>query len=74
MKTSEKVRENRARRQAERLGLRLMKSYRRDPRAYDYNGWMVVNAFTNLVIYGHQPRDYAASLADVEKFLKGYRA
>jgi hypothetical protein len=33
---SEKVRENRARRAAERQGVRLVKSRRRDPRALDY--------------------------------------
>ena len=41
--TSEKVRENRLRRVAERQGLALHKNPRRDPRALDYGTWRVVN-------------------------------
>jgi hypothetical protein len=41
--TSEKVRENRLRRAAQRQGLELRKSPRRDPRALDYGTWLVVN-------------------------------
>lgn len=41
MDTDEKVRENRLRRMAERQGLSLSKSRRRDPRALDYGGWFV---------------------------------
>lgn len=37
-----KVRENRLRRAAERQGLRLEKSRRRDPRAYDYGTYYLV--------------------------------
>jgi hypothetical protein len=39
---TEKVRENRLRRMAERQGLALRKSRRRDPRAIDYGGWDVL--------------------------------
>jgi hypothetical protein len=38
---AEKIRENRMRRMAERQGLRLSKSRRRDPRAIDYDRWQV---------------------------------
>jgi hypothetical protein len=41
--TAEKVRENRLRRAAQRQGLELRKSPRRDPRALDYGTWLVVN-------------------------------
>jgi hypothetical protein len=42
--TAEKVRENRLRRMAERQGLELRKSRRRDPRAKDYGRWYIVDA------------------------------
>lgn len=42
METDEKVRENRLRRMAERQGLRLVKSRRRDPRALDYGLYVLV--------------------------------
>jgi hypothetical protein len=41
--TAEKVRENRLRRMAERQGLELRKSRRRDPRAKDYGRWYIVD-------------------------------
>lgn len=40
--SDEKVRENRLRRMAERQGLRLQKSRRRDPRALDYGAFFIV--------------------------------
>ncbi|WIB12910.1 hypothetical protein [Curtobacterium sp. MCPF17_052] len=48
----EKVRENRLRRAAERQGLLLKKSRRRDPRAIDYGTYMVVDAATNSLTAG----------------------
>lgn len=47
MKLSEKVYENRLRRVAERQGLRLIKSRRRDPRATDYGMYALVDVHTN---------------------------
>jgi hypothetical protein len=41
--TNEKVRENRLRRMAERQGLRLVKSRRRDPFARDFGVYWVVD-------------------------------
>jgi len=41
--TAEKVRENRLRRMAERQGLELRKSCRRDPRAKDYGRCYIVD-------------------------------
>ena len=52
MGPDEKVRENRLRRMAERQGLRLVKSRRRDPRAIDYGTYMLVNAEINGVVAG----------------------
>jgi hypothetical protein len=46
----EKVRENRLRRMADRQGLRLEKSRRRDVRAWDYGTWRLVNAQTDAVV------------------------
>jgi hypothetical protein len=48
----EKVRENRLRRIAERQGLRLVKSRRRDPQAWDYGLWMIVDRETKAVVAG----------------------
>jgi hypothetical protein len=50
--TAERVRENRLRRMADRQGLRLVKSRRRDPRAVDYGGYMLVDQATNTVVAG----------------------
>jgi hypothetical protein len=41
--TDEKIRENRLRRMAERQGLRLEKSRRRDPRAVDYGTYWLID-------------------------------
>jgi hypothetical protein len=41
--TNEKTRETRLRRMAERQGLAIHKSRRRDPRALDYGRWWVVH-------------------------------
>lgn len=41
--TAEKIRENRLRRMAQRQGLRLEKSRRRDPRALDYGGYWLID-------------------------------
>jgi len=41
--SAEKVRENRLRRMAERQGLELRKSRRRDARAKDYGRWYIVD-------------------------------
>ena len=64
-----KVAENRLRRVARRQGLILQKSRRRDFQAYDYGGWMIVDAQTNSVVDGGSPMAYGLSLADVESHL-----
>jgi hypothetical protein len=70
MGTDEKVRENRLRRMAERQGLRLVKSRRRDPRAIDYGMYMLVNAEINGVVAGTAGTGRANfTLDDVEDYL-----
>ena len=71
MSDEEKIRENRLRRAAQRQGLMLAKSRRRDPRATDYGTYMLVDASTNAVVaYGLQS-GYGMSLDEVEVQLKG---
>jgi hypothetical protein len=55
MDTAERVRENRLRRMADRQGLRLEKSRRRDPRAVDYRKYMIVDQATGAVVAGTGP-------------------
>jgi len=66
---SEKVRENRLRAMAERQGLSLHKSRRRDPRAMDFDRWMIVDAFTNSIVAGELNTPRALSLDEVEEWL-----
>jgi hypothetical protein len=47
MDTDTKVRENRLRRMAERRGWQLVKSRRRDPRAWDYGTYGIIDPYTN---------------------------
>jgi len=49
MTITDKSRENRARRVAERRGYRLEKSRRRDPRATDYGRYQLIDAATNTI-------------------------
>ena len=53
--TTEKVRENRARRMAQRQGLELRKSRRRDPNAIDYSRYWLVNPWnSDALVFGDQ--------------------
>jgi hypothetical protein len=52
--SGEKVRENRLRRMAERQGLLLRKSRRRDPRALDYGTYMLIDLHTNALVSGER--------------------
>ena len=67
--TSEKVRENRARRMAQRQGLQLIKSRRRDPRALNYGEFMIVDQQTGGVIEGGRDDWNWLSLDQVEEWL-----
>lgn len=66
MDTATKVRENKARRAAERQNLFLSKSARRDPRAYDYGLWSVNDLYTGATL----THGYTLTLDEVEKFLE----
>ena len=69
---SHKVRENRLRRMADRQGLAIHKSRRRDPRAIDYDRWLILDARTNAVVAGTEgsPR-HGVTLDAVEAYLTG---
>ena len=70
MDQDEKVRENRARRAAQRQGMRLIKSRRRDPRALDYGQFWLVDIYTNGAVTSGQ---FGISLDEVEEFLTASR-
>jgi hypothetical protein len=48
--TAEKVRENRLRRMAQRQGLRLEKSRRRDPRALGFGRYVVIDVASGTAV------------------------
>jgi hypothetical protein len=76
-----KVRENRLRRAAERQGLRLEKSKRRDPNALDFGGYWLIdgpaydreadNYRSRVVVVGG---DYGTDLDGIEEYLTTPRA
>ena len=70
MSDAEKVRENRLRRAARRQGFELRKSRRRDPGAYDYGRWMIVEPGGNTVVAGAQDTGTPSmTLDEVEDWL-----
>jgi hypothetical protein len=66
--TDDKVRENRLRRMAQRQGLQLIKSRRRDPRAIDYGQYWIADVRSNFLHKGPY-NDGFADLDQVEGFL-----
>jgi hypothetical protein len=65
----DKIRENRLRRMAERQGLQLQKSRRRDPRATGYGTYQLVDPYNSkLVAWGGQ-NGYGMTLDEVERAL-----
>ena len=68
MDNETKVRENRMRRKLARMGYRLSRSGARDPKAYNFGGYMILDAWRNVPLAGAQPYQYSMSLDDVEKF------
>lgn len=66
----QKVRENLVRRAVARRGYQLQKARRRDPRAYDYATYQVVDPDTGAVVFGSSSRWLGKSLADVEAWLQ----
>jgi hypothetical protein len=69
MDQKEKTREIRLRRMAERQGLKLHKSRRRDPRALEYGGHWLVNEKGKVRVGGRN----GATLDTIEAFLTGRR-
>jgi len=67
MDTNEKVRENKARREARRQGFVLKKSRARNWNIDNYQGYMIVNAWSNNIESGIK---FDMSLEEVERFLK----
>ena len=67
---SNNARAARLRRAAARQGLQWDKSRRRDPNAYDYNTYRIVDAETSFVVLtGGSGQDYGLDLDDVEEYL-----
>lgn len=69
MTDTDKVRENRLRRAAQRQGLILARSRRRDPRATDYGTYMLVDPSTNFVVAHGLQSGYGLSLDEIENAL-----
>ena len=69
MSDEDKIRENRLRRAAQRQGLALTKSRRRDPRAYDYGTYMLLDTSTNAVVASGSQSGYGMNLDDIETAL-----
>lgn len=73
--THEKVRENRLRRMAERQGLRLVKSRRRDPRALDFGVCWLEDGEGREIRFasncGEKPYGYRDYLDAIEQYLTG---
>lgn len=66
--TEEKIKENRIRRQLDRMGYQLRKSRLRDAKAVGYGGYMITDKWTNAVVAGGDPYAYCMTIAVVEKF------
>lgn len=66
---TDKVRENRLRRMAERQGLRLVKSRRRDPQAVDYGTYGLIDPFLNAWILADPNFGYGHSLDEIAEYL-----
>ncbi len=72
MDQDEKVRENLLRRMAERQGLALRKSRTRDPRALDYDRWMILDLTKSSAPVGVGPTGKPSmTLDEVEANLMG---
>ncbi|OYW61981.1 MAG: hypothetical protein B7X99_12155 [Rhizobiales bacterium 17-65-6] len=56
---------------AQRQGLRLLKSRRRDPLAVDFGGYMLVDEATNGVVLGSGAFSFQADIEDVDAYLSG---
>jgi len=69
MTTAEKTRETRLRRMADRQGLVVRKSSRRDERALDYGTYGLYDARTNTLEAGGPDTGYGLSIDELEHAL-----
>jgi hypothetical protein len=68
-KDPQKIREDRLRRMAQRQGLMLEKSRRRDPNALDFGCYRLIDTNTKGVVFGATPLPYSATLDEIEAWL-----
>ena len=72
MGQADKTRETRLRRAADRQGLRLERSRRRDPRATDYGRYWLLDLATDEIVAGADDLDRPSmTLDEVEAWLTG---
>ena len=71
METAEKVRENRLRRMAKRQRLALVKSRRRDPRAWDYGTYGLIDPTRSTLVVDAGQSGYGLHLDEIEAILTG---
>ena len=71
----DKIREDRFRRELDRMGYRLMKSRARDPHALTYGGYQIADHETGGLVggWGNCNRGFAFDLDDVQEWLKDAR-
>jgi DNA modification methylase len=74
VETAFKVRENKARRILPRLGYRLEKSPRRDPRAPDFGRYHIAQAVGTAIVAGEAGHGFGMTLAEVETWTAGVPA
>jgi hypothetical protein len=72
---TDKVRENRLRRLAQRHGLSLQKAKRRDPYSWDYGTYRLVSPESKNIVFANLAvgNGYGLSLDDVEDYLDDLR-
>jgi hypothetical protein len=70
---TDKARENRARRAAERQGLALGRSRRRDPRSLGFGTYGLTDAATGDAVLADGRTGYGFTLDQVEAYLDGER-
>ena len=64
-----KVKENQIRRKLKRMGYILKKSRRKDPDAYDYGGYMILDLWSGVVMFASDPIPYCLTIEDVEEIV-----
>jgi len=67
-----RTREKHARARAEELNVVLHKHPTRNPQAWGYRQFMIVDGYSNFVLAGSVPVDYMMTIDDVEEWLSSY--